>query len=122
MVGLAVYSGRLAAPTRELSRLAVAVFVLYSGFLVAVYLGWFDGEHSYFRYNTQLSLLITLALARAARDWLGSERCLTIAGTVLLAVLMIGPLAWPHPLRFDRTMPQPWLQAAARNLAGAVDD
>jgi len=122
MVGLAVHSGRLAAPAREVSRIALAVFVLYTGFLVAVYLGWFDGEHSYFRYNTQLSLLITLALALTARDWLGSERCLNIAGTVLLAVLMIGPLAWPHPLRFDRTMPQPWLQAAARHLAGAVDD
>ncbi|MBV8534330.1 MAG: hypothetical protein JO128_01985, partial [Alphaproteobacteria bacterium] len=122
MAALALYRRRFASPARELSRIAVAVFVLYTGFLVAIYLGWFDGEHSYFRYNTQLSALITLALALAARDWLASERCLNIAGSVLLAVLMIGPLAWPRPLRFDRTMPQPWLQAAARHLAEAVDD
>ncbi|HTP82399.1 MAG TPA: hypothetical protein VMQ11_05615, partial [Alphaproteobacteria bacterium] len=44
------------------------------------------------------------------------------AGAVLIAVLMIVPLAWQHPLRFDRTMPQPWLEAAARHLAEAVDD
>jgi hypothetical protein len=122
MAALALFSGRFASPAREVSRIALAVFVLYTGFLVAVYLGWFDGEHSYFRYNTQLSLLITLALTLAARDWLASDRCLNVAGAVFIAVLMIGPLVWPHPLRFDRTMPQPWLQAAARNLAGAVDD
>jgi hypothetical protein len=122
MLALALYSGRLASPTRDVSRIAVAVFVLYTGFLVTTYLGWFDGEHSYFRYNTQLSLLITLALALAARDWLAGDRCLKIAGTALIAVLTIVPLAWPQSLRFDRTMPQPWLRAAARHLAEAVDD
>ena len=124
--GTGARGSRFASPALEVLRIAAAVFVLYTGFLVATYLGWFDGEHSYFRYNTQLSLLITLALALAARDKLAGyqvpERWPTFAGGALIAVLMIGPLAWPHPLRFDRTMPQPWLQAAARHLARAVDD
>lgn len=109
-----------------LLRIAAAVVVLYTGFLVAVYLGWFDGEHSYFRYNSQLSLVIVLALALATRDKLPDlrlpQRGLGIAGDAVAAVLMIAPLAWPHPLRFDRIMPQPLLAADAQHLAQAVDD
>jgi len=126
LFAVALYSGRFASPVRETLRTACVVFALYTCFLVAMHLGWFEGAHSYFRYNTQLSLLIVLALALAARDTLVAVhmpgRGLRIAGAVLIAGLMIVPLAWPRPLRFDRALPQPWLRAAAQHLAGAVDD
>ena len=117
---------RTPGATGYVLRGAAAVFVLYTGFLVVTYLGWFYGEHSYFRYNTQLSMLIVLALTLVARDRLAVAETprpwLAWAGAAAIAVLMVVPLAWPHPLRFDRTMPQPWLQAATRHLANAVKD
>lgn len=129
LVALAIVAWRYrsaSAPTGYVLRSAVAVFVLYTGFLLVTYLGWFYGEHSYFRYNTQLSMLIVLALALVARDRLAAgeakHRWLGMAGAVSMTVLIIAPIAWPHPLRFDRTMPQPWLRAAARHLAETVQD
>jgi len=46
-----------------------AVFVLYNGFLIVTYIAHFSAEmaaeaHSYFRYNTHLSLVLMLSLAR----------------------------------------------------------
>lgn len=130
LAALAVIAWRwrtgLAGPTGYVLRGAVAVFILYTGFLVAIYLGWFYGEHSYFRYNTQLSLLVVLALALVVRDKLvtleGARSWLNLAGGAVIAALMAAPVAWPHPLRFDRIMPQPWLQDAARHLAAVVKD
>jgi hypothetical protein len=121
---------RHAAPTttRYVLTIAGAVFILYTGFIVVTYLGWFYGEHSYFRYNTQLSLLIVLALALVARDKLARaatperQQWLRWGGAIVIAALMLAPIVWPHPLRFDRIMPQPWLQADARHLAEAVKD
>ena len=130
LIALALVAWRARATVAPGSRYVVlnagAVFILYTGFLVATYLGWFNGEHSYFRYNSQLSLLIVLALALVARDRFASvaiaPRWVKAAGGAALAAVMVVPLAWPHPLRFDRIMPQPWLQAAAAHLANAVKD
>lgn len=121
---------RRTAPTttRYVLCLAGGVFVLYTGFIVVTYLGWFYGEHSYFRYNTQLSLLIVLAQALVARDKLAHavtperQQWLRWSGGLVIVALMLGPIVWPHPLRFDRIMPQPWLQADVRHLAEAVND
>ena len=50
-----------------------ALFVLYNSFILVTYIAAFPAEmsieaHSYFRYNTHLSLVLVLSLALAVRD------------------------------------------------------
>jgi uncharacterized membrane protein (UPF0136 family) len=118
-------------PATETSRavgLAAAVFLAYNAFIVLTYIGHFPGEmsveaHSYFRYNTQLSLLVLLALVLSLREpmrgWLGS-RSHTFrrsAGQVAIALILLVPIAFAGRLRFDRDMPQPLVWALAQHLA-----
>jgi hypothetical protein len=103
-------------PTTRLLALHAAAFILYNGFLMLAYVAQFSDEpgadaHSYFRYNTHLSLVLVLALALAARD-LGIGAALArhrrhwpLAVAVVAAVLW--PLAFAYRLRFDLAMPQP---------------
>ncbi len=51
-----------------------AVFILYNGYLMVTYIAHFSAEmaaeaHSYFRYNTHLSLVLVLSLALAVREF-----------------------------------------------------
>ncbi|HTZ38265.1 MAG TPA: hypothetical protein VMB84_19735 [Stellaceae bacterium] len=110
--------------TTRLLGFNAAAFVLYNGFLVATYIAHFSAEmaveaHSYFRYNTHLSLILVLSLALAACDlarplWArqGGRRGIA-AAAVLLA--LAAPVAFAERLRFDIEMPQPlvWDLAAA---------
>jgi hypothetical protein len=93
-----------------------ADFVLYNCFLVVTYIAHFSPEmsveaHSYFRYNTHLSLLLILALALAVREFLpdfwSSRRFACGAAVAAIAVTVIAPVAFAERLRFDIEMPQP---------------
>src|SRR4029077_1388978 len=60
-------------PTTRLLAYHAILLVLYNGFLLLTYLALFPAEmsieaHSFFRYNTHLSLVLSLSLALAARD------------------------------------------------------
>jgi hypothetical protein len=120
--GLAAWRRQqMSAATRRLVLLACLVFVFYTGFIVLTFLGHFRGEHSYFRYNTQLSLLVVLALVAVAREMvtlpLGWRQ--RLGGAAIVAAL-VAPLALSSLLRFDRHMPQPRLRLLAHNLAGEL--
>ncbi len=95
------------------------VIVLFNGFLVFTYIAHFAPDmaadaHSYYRYNSQLSLLVMLGLIVAVRPvvagWitrLGSRaRYLAPASVALILIL---PLAIVGQLRFDLETPQPQL-------------
>ncbi|HWB51154.1 MAG TPA: hypothetical protein VG651_18730 [Stellaceae bacterium] len=109
--------------TRFLAFNATA-FALYNGFILVTYIAHFSptmaaGAHSYFRYNTHLSLLLVASLALTAREiWparLVEPPPRRIAATAAIAVALVAPVAFAGRLRFDIAMPQPvvWELAAA---------
>lgn len=115
----------LAATTRIMLRLTALTMVFFNLFLIATYLLHFGKEHSYFRYNTQLSLAALLALVLAARDMSRGRQPPPALVRRLLAgfaiALMLGaPVAAEILLRFDRDQPQPQLRFLARNLASEI--
>ena len=108
-----------------------ALFSLYNIFIFTTYLAAFPTEmsaeaHSYFRYNTHLSLVLVLALALAARDlgvavWLRRPR-LRVASAVVLVFAALAPIAFVKRLRFDLDMPQPLVWDLAKKLSGHLTD
>jgi hypothetical protein len=108
-----------------------ALFVLYNGFLMLTYIALFPSEmsieaHSFFRYNTHLSLVLSLCLALAARDlgvgrWLIGKRA-QVLGRLALAATLLAPLGYAYRLRFDLDMPQPLVRDLANNLKPFLTD
>jgi hypothetical protein len=103
--------------TTRVAALFAGVLLVYNAALVLTYVGHFPGQmsveaHSYFRYNTHLSLLLMLALLLLARDIAG-ERDWALRGVagravpaLLLAVAAMCPLVFANLLRFDVETPQ----------------
>lgn len=111
--------------TRKVLRLTALTIIAFNLFLVATFLLHFGREHSYFRYNTQLSLAALLALILSVRDLVSGKRVpapllrRALAGTAI--VLMLGaPPAAQILLRFDRDQPQVQLRFLAGNLAAEI--
>jgi hypothetical protein len=108
-----------------------AVFVLYNGYLVVTYVAHFsplmsEEAHSYFRYNTHLSLTLMLALALAARElgpatWV-RPRFRRYASAFAIALALLSPVALAERLRFDIEMPQPLVWDAAKELKPYLKD
>jgi hypothetical protein len=108
-----------------------SLLALYNGFLLLAYIGLFPGEmsieaHSFFRYNTHLSLVLMLALALAVRDlgmgrWLVGRRA-RVVGRLALMSAVLAPLGYAYRLRFDLDMPQPLVRSLANNLKPYLSD
>jgi hypothetical protein len=110
--------------------IASGVIVLFNGFLLATYVIHFPPDmaadaHSYFRYETQLSLMIMLSLAVALRPVaaLGLVRLgarARYAGPAAIVLVLAVPPAIAGMLRFDLDQPQPLLwelgHQAARHM------
>ncbi|MFZ2007508.1 MAG: hypothetical protein WAV02_20655 [Stellaceae bacterium] len=108
-----------------------ATFFLYNGFLVVTYVAHFSAEmateaHSYFRYNTHLSLILVLSLALAVRESLaGGEakaRIRRYGGAAALVIALLAPVAFAERLRFDIEMPQPLVWDLASELKPFLHD
>jgi hypothetical protein len=118
-------------PTTRLLTYHAALFLFYNGFLLVFYVAVFSpvmsaAAHSYFRYNTHLSLVLVLALSLALRDlapaaWL--RRCRAPqAGAVILLIALLAPVAFSKRLRFDLDMPQPLVWNLAKDLVPYLHD
>jgi hypothetical protein len=117
--------------TTRLLAYHASLLALYNGFLLLTYIGLFSGEmsiqaHSFFRYNTHLSLVLVLALALAARDlgigqWLVGKPSRVVSALALAAALL-APLGYAYRLRFDLDMPQPLVRNLATNLKAYLAD
>jgi hypothetical protein len=117
-------------PATRLLGLNAALFVFYNLFLLTAYIAHFDPEgsreaHSYFRYNTHLSLVLVLAVALAAREfgaarWLAAHRPAASGAAIVLALL--APIGFAERLRFDLPMPQPYVWQLARHLKPYLHD
>jgi len=118
-------------PTTRLLALNAALFALYNLFIFATYVAAFPPEmssaaHSFFRYNTHLSLVSVLALALAARD-LGAaarlwERPLRTLNAAVLGLALLAPFGFAKRLRFDLDMPQPLVWNLAKDLSPFLSD
>jgi hypothetical protein len=118
-------------PARLLA-LLVGTFVLYNLFLLLIYVAHFAPEmsadaHSFFRYNTHLSLLLVLALATFARAvfeerrWMPSWGKRRLAASVLVVASLVVPVAFAERLRFDLVMPQPLVRALGHDLGAFLN-
>ncbi len=116
----------------RLAAMLVLVFIVYNAALVAAYVGHFPGTvgtdaHSYYRYNTHLSLLLMLALVILVRA-IASERRWTIGnnrrwtGAVAMGLILVLPPALHPLLRFDLEVPQRRAWEAAAAAVTAIDD
>ena len=116
--------------TTRLLVLHAALFIFYNVFLVVAYVMTFSGvmsaaAHSYFRYNTHLSLVLVLALAMAARDaGIGAvfARYARRWAALALALQLAAPIAFTQRLRFDLVMPQPLVWDLAARLKPFLRD
>ena len=118
-------------PTSRLLTFNAALFGLYNIFIFTTYIAVFPTEmssaaHSYFRYNTQLSLVLVLSLALTVRD-LGAaariwERPLRAANAAVLGLALLAPIAFAKRLRFDLDMPQPLVWDLAKKLSPYLSD
>jgi hypothetical protein len=108
-----------------------AAFVLYNGFLIVTYIAHFSAEmaieaHSYFRYNTHLSLILVLALTLTVCELVPPfwERRGARGGVAALIVglALLAPIAFAERLRFDIEMPQPLVWDLAAELKPFLHD
>jgi hypothetical protein len=117
-------------PSRLLA-LLVGTCVLYNVFLLLTYVAHFNPEmsadaHSFFRYNTHLSLLLVLALATLARavfeerGWAPSWGRRRLAASLLVLAGLAVPIVFAERLRFDLVMPQPLVRALGHELGALL--
>ncbi len=117
--------------TSRLLTFNAALFGLYNIFIFMTYIAAFPTEmsstaHSFFRYNTQLSLVLVLSLALAVRDLAAAsriwERPLRAANAAILGLALVAPVALAKRLRFDLDMPQPLVWDLAKKLSPYLGD
>jgi hypothetical protein len=121
---------RFSLHPRDLDHLAfhAALFVGYFLFLLLTYIGHFPGAwsteaHSFFRYETQLSLVLVLALGIIVREFDLLRHVPARAGAIILfATALVAPSAAFSLLRFDRTMPQPLVWGLADEVRPYLKD
>jgi hypothetical protein len=113
----------------RLLRLVACVLVLFNGFLLLTYVAHFpvvmaENAHSFFRYNTQVSLLVMLGLVVALRPWVTQRlthlRGIQHAAVAVIVLILVLPIATAGQLRFDRDTPQPELWRLGHAAAAYV--
>ena len=109
--------------------LGAATILFDNGFIIFTYIAHFDpasavDAHSYFRYMSQLSLIVMLGLTLLYREpviaWAlaRNHRTRTRLAAASAAAIILAPFAAIHYLRFDLAAPQPEML----RMAGAVKE
>ena len=113
--------------------LGTGITLGFNAFLIVAYITAFDPwmarqAHSYFRYSTQLSMMVMLGLTLALRPLAGQWAMLLGAVArgrlqqAAVGLILILPLAGAPMLRFDRETPQRELWALGHAAALLVPD
>ena len=113
--------------TRNFVALASLTVLFFNGYLLVAYVGHFSGEHSYFRYNTEVTLFVDAALLLSAQDVLAAypyslPRLKVAVTAALVLVMTISPVIFEKLLRFDRDMPQPRARFMVEKIAPELKD
>ena len=67
--GLLVFArNRISQCSKFILSISLITIFVFNVYLLFVYVGYFMGEHSYFRYNTELTLIIDLGIVMAIKD------------------------------------------------------
>ena len=118
-------------PDQRAGRTLLIVALVYNAALLVSYIGHFSGQmtadaHSFFRYNTHLTLLLmvtlVLMLRAPARVWFEKRQPRNrgwMAGLAIV-VFIVCPAAFIHWLRFDLETPQLRAWDLARHIATVV--
>jgi hypothetical protein len=117
----------------RVAALLLGVFLVYNAALVFAYVAHFPGAvgadaHSYFRYNTHLSLLMMVAIVLLLREmpglgaWLMQGRLRRFAPALLILVSLASPIVFLRFLRFDLEVPQQRLWTLAHEAATRIGD
>ena len=120
-------------PAARLFLMTLGVTLLYTTFLIFTYVAHFPGEigasaHSFFRYNTHLGLLATLAIVVFAREsWIrrGAPdlgRGWSAVAVAAIALAVVVPVAGAGWTRVDRRLPQPRVWDLAARTAPYISD
>jgi len=109
---------------------STGTIVLFNGFLIVTYVVHFPRDmaadaHSYFRYMSQLSLMVMLALSVTLRPivalWLArAEARARYAAAASIVLILVIPPAIAGMLRFDLDPPQPLLWSLGHQVARYV--
>ena len=131
-LGLAVIQMRRDPWSREGHELSLiaGTILLFTGFLLFTYVAhfppsWAVRAHSFFRYESQISLLVILALIEvlwpmAAVRLAVHGRRMRHAGVAAVLLILVLPLAIAPMLRFDLDTPQPELWRLGHAAAAYV--
>lgn len=112
--------------------LSCIAILLYNSFLVFTYISHFpvqDGDeaHSYFRYNTHLSMLVALTVIVGAQQawgrWVGKPLGARITLTIVaVAALALAPFGFLRQVRYDLQMPRTTIWTLAKQAAERIGD
>jgi hypothetical protein len=133
LTAIPIASGRGQTPAVRLFLITLGVTLSYTVFLIFTYIAHFPGDigasaHSFFRYNTHLGLLATLAIVAFAREsWLrrgapdlgGGWRVIQIAA---VAIAVVAPILAAQWIRHDERQPQPLVWDLSRFAAPHFHD
>jgi hypothetical protein len=114
----------------RLGAMLIGVTVIYNAALLFAYVAHFVGEmgigaHSYFRYNTHLSLLMMAALVLIARHWQWSKfggRWHRFVPALLIVVVLLDAFPFLRMLRFDLEVPNLRAFSLAHEAAARIVD
>jgi uncharacterized membrane protein (UPF0136 family) len=132
VLAIAVVQLRRAPWSREGHQLGLiaGVILLFTGFLLFTYVAHFPPDwalraHSFFRYESQVSLLVMLGLLTGLRpavaSWMmANPRPIQHAGHAAVGLILLLPLATAPLLRFDLDTPQPELWRLGHAAAAYV--
>jgi hypothetical protein len=106
--------------------LCLGIIPLFNLFLIFTYVAHFGQEHSYFRYMSQLSLLIMLGLVVTFRPraavWIArrDQRARRRLADGAIVLVMVLPIAFLSILRIDLLTPAPVMWDMAKRVAAMV--
>lgn len=117
------------SPATRATAMLGGIFLLYNLVLIFAYVALFPATmgteaHSYFRYNTHLSLLLMVSVVLLARD-VGSSvprRVPKFAPAVCILLALLSPIAFLRFLRFDLEVPELRGWTLAKETASAIGD
>ncbi len=119
-------------PSGHYGRLAIiggGAFVSYNVFLFFTYVASFGPYQaatvvSYWRYNTHLGMIATLMIAAGVgllwKRWRLDQRVPKTLKWLPLFLVIAGPIAFAHKLRFDLEPNKPHFTAIAREIAATI--